>query len=211
MTLELWFKDGSNHFFECKEVLGGQFNRNRFVLSSIVGMRGGLWEAHYLVMHSPSGALIGGGGTKQKALGSARMLLNQRNDEWLADHIAAKNQEQQQIKEAREHYRKQMLQQAIENAPERPERPCAVYIIKVGDRYKIGKSVNPQQRIKGLQLPGKPETIRIYSVDRGARLELELHANYASKRGHGEWFSLTDADISDIDAFVEKWKAGVFA
>lgn len=211
MTLELLHQDLSNHFYEYKGVTGGVFNRDKFILTSLVGMVGGIWQAYYMVMQNPSGAILGGAYSKLEALKSARENIAKFDDVGLRSHIEEGHKTQRERRETRKRLNEEYVATLSAATPEKPERPCAVYIIKVGDKYKIGKSLNPNGRIKNMQLPGKPETVRIFSVSRGARLELELHTRYAQKRGHGEWFSLSEADISDIDSYVEQWKQTEFA
>ena len=78
-----------------------------------------------------------------------------------------------------------------------------VYLIQGGGLAKIGVSRNIDQRLKTLQA-SSPEKLavlgsRVYDRSREAySTERELHARFEDKRGHGEWFDLTDEDINTI-------------
>ena len=72
-----------------------------------------------------------------------------------------------------------------------PKRRKAVYLIRLNGLTKIGKSVDPQRRIKGMQLPGKPEWIYIAWSDDADGEEKRLHQFFSHSRKHGEWFDLT--------------------
>ena len=81
-----------------------------------------------------------------------------------------------------------------------PHRPDGgVYLIKCGDKYKIGKSRDFNRRTREFrqQLPERPEVIHKIrcSPEEATRLERRLHREYSHKRGHGEWFSLSDEDV----------------
>lgn len=60
---------------------------------------------------------------------------------------------------------------------------------------KIGYSIDPSKREKTLQSE-KPTIVCIFVLDRN--VERELHNDYATKRIRGEWFKLTNEDISNI-------------
>jgi hypothetical protein len=84
----------------------------------------------------------------------------------------------------------------IEECLALPKRRKAIYLIKLHGVTKIGKSVNPELRVKNMQLPGKPEWVHIHWVDDADKLEKELHQFFATSRRHGEWFALSDAQVS---------------
>lgn len=78
--------------------------------------------------------------------------------------------------------------------------PGYVYLVECNDFYKIGYSVNVENRIKSMQ-SGSPNTITlihtIFTNDmRG--LEKELHRKFAKKRALQEWFILSFEDIDYI-------------
>jgi hypothetical protein len=74
-----------------------------------------------------------------------------------------------------------------------------LYVIRCGNLYKIGRSLSPGTRIQQMQLPSKPETVRLYIDMRAAKLERFLHARFADVRERGEWFRLTPEHIEQID------------
>lgn len=72
-------------------------------------------------------------------------------------------------------------------------RPTSVYVIASGDYVKIGYSVNPQTRLKGISsgMPEKPYLAgsRSFSDLATARyVEQALHWRFRANRTHGEWF-----------------------
>lgn len=82
------------------------------------------------------------------------------------------------------------------------------YIYLIKDRetglFKIGKSGNPQKRLKELvrqaTLQPKPNDYILYLfwLDRSSA-ETILHKQFASKRVRGEWFRLEPADVLQIE------------
>lgn len=72
-----------------------------------------------------------------------------------------------------------------------PGRPC-----------KIGRSANLPDRLKmfGVKLPFDFELLHTIPAADAYAAERMLHNHYADKRGHGEWFNLTDGDIENIRA-----------
>jgi len=75
-----------------------------------------------------------------------------------------------------------------------------IYLLKSQENgyYKIGKSVNPDRRIKTLQT-GNPEKIdlvlKVKVFDRfSAKIESALHSQYSYLNKNGEWFNLSLED-----------------
>jgi hypothetical protein len=78
-----------------------------------------------------------------------------------------------------------------------------VYLIKMGEYYKIGISQNPKKRIKEFTLlPQKLEIILTAKVNDYARIEEELHEKYKAKRVRGEWFGLDDLEVKEITDYL---------
>lgn len=78
-----------------------------------------------------------------------------------------------------------------------------VYLLKSNehpDVYKIGRSVNPTNRAKtfGVKLPFPVEFDCLISTPDMYALEAELHTRFAAQRLDGEWFRLSDDDVSYI-------------
>lgn len=73
-------------------------------------------------------------------------------------------------------------------------RQLSIYIIKLHGLYKIGRSYDPEKRIKSMQLPGVPEVVHIARpVPENA--ERMLHEKFFANRVYGEWFRLTDEEV----------------
>jgi len=78
-----------------------------------------------------------------------------------------------------------------------PERQC-VYFIQSGDDggpIKIGRAVNPLERLLGLQV-GNPHRLQVIACTKpmrfAAALELCLHMQFNTYRLRGEWFHYSD-------------------
>lgn len=68
-----------------------------------------------------------------------------------------------------------------------------IYFIQAGHDgpIKIGKAVDPQQRLRTLQT-GTHETLRLLAVIPGDHeREAEIHRRLAAHRQRGEWFAAT--------------------
>lgn len=70
------------------------------------------------------------------------------------------------------------------------------YIMKSVDLHKIGKAINPQERLKGFQT-GNPYIELIKTIQ--GNHERALHQKFKDKRVTGEWFKLTQEDIDSIE------------
>lgn len=67
----------------------------------------------------------------------------------------------------------------------------AVYFISDGEFVKIGYSVNPEERLGGIQT-GSPKPLRlIASMPGDAELEQAFHQQFSKYRTVGEWFEIT--------------------
>lgn len=89
-----------------------------------------------------------------------------------------------------------------------PDRPRSIYVLKIGERYKIGLSVRPHERWKGMQLPQAPDWMRSYEVPHAVELEKLLHKRFHDKREYGEWFLLHADDLKQIETIVNEWNIG---
>jgi len=93
-----------------------------------------------------------------------------------------------------------LLPAADEIAPAEDDAPGidgAVYMLKLGKHYKIGKSFRVPQRHRELaiELPEKPDVIHVITTDDPTGIEAYWHNRFAAKRTNGEWFALTREDI----------------
>lgn len=92
-----------------------------------------------------------------------------------------------------------------EKAPAPTPAPLAkwVYFIRVGDRVKIGTSVNPAQRAVALSLRVK-DVIAVMEGDR--KVEKSLHAKFAEHRiDDTEWFAWCDEIAHFIDTAADRF------
>ena len=88
------------------------------------------------------------------------------------------------------------------------KRAGFVYVVKelTGKYYKIGRTVDPSDRIKTFEvkLPMRVEYVLLLPTDDMYKLESSLHTLYASKHVNGEWFVLNANDINNMrNMFVE--------
>jgi hypothetical protein len=99
-----------------------------------------------------------------------------------------------------------MCRDAILSTKQKPERQDNsdavaqdgyVYMIKSGQHYKIGYTNDFHRRGKeiAIELPERATTIHIISTDDPSGIEAYWHNRFKSRRGNGEWFVLTPADI----------------
>lgn len=85
--------------------------------------------------------------------------------------------------------------------PAKPKSTSWVYFIRVGDRVKIGTSVNPAQRAVSLSL----RVNNVLAVMEGGRkLEKSLHVKFAEHRIEDtEWFAWCDPIATFIDSCAD--------
>lgn len=81
------------------------------------------------------------------------------------------------------------------------------YFAKAGDSslVKIGRSADVQARLKSLQT-GCPTPIKLIAAFDGDH-EANWHKRFADKRVNGEWFQLSEQDISNIEWIASEWVA----
>ncbi len=85
-----------------------------------------------------------------------------------------------------------------------PTRPRAqVYFIgtelRVGKPVKIGTSSDPKARLATLQT-GFPHKLQIFATtDGGPEVEARYHTRWRNRRCNGEWFTLGDCIIEEIE------------
>lgn len=79
-----------------------------------------------------------------------------------------------------------------------------VYLMKSGRHYKIGRtvSVGSRQRQLAIKIPIPPSTVHSIETDDPIGVEAYWHNRFESKRGEGEWFDLSPADV----AAFKRWK-----
>ena len=71
-----------------------------------------------------------------------------------------------------------------------------IYIIKLGEYYKIGKSKNFRKRMgEYTQLYATPEIIIVEWVRDYHNFEKRLHRRFKKKNVRGEWFKLSRLEV----------------
>lgn len=75
-----------------------------------------------------------------------------------------------------------------------------IYVVRGGDKFKIGMTNDTSKRIKSLQTssPQKLELVLNFSTPDVATVEKWLHETFSSHRVNGEWFSLNQFDLDYI-------------
>jgi hypothetical protein len=83
-----------------------------------------------------------------------------------------------------------------------------VYLMITSYGIKIGKSRTPVTRAKtlGTKLPFKIKEMKVYPVEDMTKTELFLHGEYKDYRLNGEWFNLSNRQITEIDEYLNKIK-----
>jgi len=73
-----------------------------------------------------------------------------------------------------------------------------IYIIRAGEHYKIGRAQKPIDRYSQIAtLPPWPtEVVHTFEVEDYCLIEKDLHDLFANKRTNGEWFTLTEEDVT---------------
>lgn len=77
----------------------------------------------------------------------------------------------------------------------RQQAQSVVYYARIGNRVKIGYTIDIQRRMSAIN----PEEI-LATEPGGPKIELERHRQFASLRVHGEWFRLEEPLVSHIAA-----------
>jgi hypothetical protein len=96
---------------------------------------------------------------------------------------------------------REIIRLVSDTAPgRRPDRKGVVYLLRCGEYYKIGKSVNSERRYRELriQLPEKPVLIHKIQTNDVGYCEQHWHKRFASLRKNGEWFSLSEEDVIEF-------------
>ncbi len=81
-----------------------------------------------------------------------------------------------------------------------------VYLIFDSQFYKIGHTNKPiEQRLKEIQIgnPNELSLIKFYQTYEYKKLEYMLHKRFSNRHIRGEWFNLTEQDISEFNLICE--------
>ena len=78
------------------------------------------------------------------------------------------------------------------NLCNKEEKPCDTYLYLIKDtdlnRLKIGKTTNPNSRLKQLQCANSNKLEILYSIPNKGYMEEDVHEIFSSLRINGEWF-----------------------
>lgn len=91
---------------------------------------------------------------------------------------------------------KEMIEDRRRNQEIRSSKDGYVYILHLGDYYKIGRTTNPEKRFgEYTKLMEQPKTICCVYVENYKQVEKELHLMFRNKNTNGEWFALSDEEL----------------
>lgn len=98
-----------------------------------------------------------------------------------------------------------MISQTLRNTQRLPLEHGYVYVVYSAKLalYKIGMTINTKQRFYALQRKyGVLVLICLIESADMRNLEVDLHRQYSNCYQYGEWFNLTDGDISAIKQLI---------
>jgi hypothetical protein len=86
-----------------------------------------------------------------------------------------------------------------------------VYVIKVLNYYKIGRTINITKRLKSYftHCPLSPEIIYCVEVENCIKTEKELHKKFDAKRSNGEWFTLDSNDLKELLKILNQYSINI--
>src|SRR5689334_12117194 len=82
-------------------------------------------------------------------------------------------------------------------------KPYYLYVLRANGLYKIGRSRNPQHRIRQLQTgcAYRYEVVSLIETHHHG-LERAIHRKFVDQRQLGEWYVLSPGDIEWINGFA---------
>jgi hypothetical protein len=160
----------------------------------------GLPYFRYLVSDVESGLLMSYEDSIEKAFASAKTFIETTTEEVMADLRRESAEQRDENAKAANLSHLSWVEKTFPS--QRQERTGAVYLIRSAGRYKIGQSLNPEQRISSMTLSERPEILVIQYTPKYKKAERELHLRFADKRQHGEWFAFTDDEIPDVERAI---------
>jgi len=83
-----------------------------------------------------------------------------------------------------------------------------IYIIKMDNKYKIGRTINIEKRMMGFKCHSirNYKLILFYYVYNYILVETEIHKLYKNKKIRNEWFNLNENEIIEIKNYLETRK-----
>jgi hypothetical protein len=81
-----------------------------------------------------------------------------------------------------------------------------VYLIQIGNFYKIGKTKDIKSRIMSYNTHNpndKIEILKYVLLENYGQIELDLHRKYKANRVKNEWFNFNNKELIDISQFLE--------
>jgi hypothetical protein len=157
----------------------------------------------YGIFHYESGSIVGWGDSPESAMEDAVRLLDEKGHAFMEAFYQEHRDRAREHERANEEYRERLIAEA-RNQPS--TRTGAIYLIKSAGRYKLGQSVNPEQRIGSMTLSEKPEILVIHHCSAWKEAERELHLRFAHKRGHGEWFDFSKDELIEVEKAMRAFK-----
>jgi len=90
------------------------------------------------------------------------------------------------------------LYDTLQNERSKQMKHGFVYVLQAGEFYKIGRSRNVDNRIMQLSTipPFELELVCAIATDDMYELEKLLHERFDNRRVRGEWFALTEEDVT---------------
>lgn len=87
--------------------------------------------------------------------------------------------------------------------PKQKKRAQKVYFIRAADIVKIGVAVDPQERLRTLQVARTERLELLLTLNGGVEREARLHNLFAAQCVGGEWFTYA----GPVAAYIEKIKS----
>lgn len=85
-----------------------------------------------------------------------------------------------------------------------PKRPSFVYVMKCLSTglFKIGRTIDLLNRAKQIQAMSAGKLVMVLHAPGGSKLENCLHKEFSHLCEHGEWFALTEVELSRLAALM---------